>query len=182
MKAKLFFAACIAALSGCNATPGVAPAPDVTPLEAAGDYVHPASGFVFPADNAGFHRVSLYRRGTDASRITAGYAGGPPRCLTAVTMFIDPVTPGEDTDQAFARARAETLKSRPSATLESEDSRDDATFPGRRAIFVDGDRRVEVGLLRAKGEWDVTHRAVYPVQCAAEVRDRLGNFLPGWRR
>jgi len=178
---KILMYALVAGLLGCNAMPR-APAPDVTPLQVTGDYVHEGTKFVFPADNAGFHRVSLVQRGQDASRITAGYSGGPAQCLTVVTLYIDPVAAGERVEDTFARASADALRAHPSAILETEEERNDTTYPGKRAIFVDGDKRVEVGMLRVKGEWDVTHRAVYPVQCAAQARDLLANFLPGWPR
>ncbi len=178
---NFLIAALVAGLLGCSAMPPAA-APETTPLGVTGDYTHEASKFVFPADNAGFHRVSLVQRGPDATRITAGYSGGTPRCLTVVTLYLDPAAPGERVDDAFARASGAALRAHPSAILEGKDERNSEAYPGKRAIFIDGDKRVEVGLLRVKNAWDVAHRAVYPVQCAAEVRELLGNFLPGWPR
>ena len=174
---KLLAAACIAAVSGCAAPARVALSPDLVPIEAPGEYRHEPSHLLFPADYGAFHRVSLYRRGDD-NHIVAGYAGGPPRCLSAVTFFVDPVVPGESADTAFARARGETLKAHPAAVVESEVL--DPESPWKRAIYVDGDRRVELGL-RRMGKIDVVDRAVYPARCVDEMRASLAEFLP-WQR
>lgn len=175
---KLIIAACVAALAACSAAPRVAPAPDLVPLDVTGEYRHEPSHMIFPGAYGAFHRVSLYQRGADNTRITAGYVGGPPRCLTAVTLFLDRAAAGEDIDAAFARARAETLRAHPSAVLEAKDAEVDS--PWRRATFIDGDRRVELGMRRMRG-WDITDRSVYPLQCSGEVRESLRQFLP-WER
>src|ERR1700741_2228619 len=121
MKTRLLVALLVAGLPGCATTSPRAPvmAPDMTRLEVEGDYRHEPSHMLFPADYGAFHRVSLYQRG-DNAHIVAGYAGGPPRCLTVVTFFVDPVAPGENADVAFARARGETLAAHRGAVLESE--------------------------------------------------------------
>lgn len=177
MKTHFFFAAGLAALAGCAATAPAGPASELTPLDIQGEYRHEPSHLLFPADYGAFHRVSLSQRG-DNTHIVAGYAGGPPRCLTAVTFFVDPVVAGESADAAFARARVETLRAHGSAILESEVL--DPESPWKRAIYVDRDRRVELGL-RRMGKIDVVDRAVYPAVCAQEMRQSLAEFLP-WQR
>ena len=174
---KLLAAACIAALSGCAAAPRVALSPDLAPIEATGEYRHEPSHMLFPAEYGAFHRVSLYQRG-DNNHIVAGYAGGTPQCLSVVTFFVDPVVPGESADAAFARARVDTVRAHPAAIVESEDL--DPASPWKRAIYVDGDRRVELGL-RRMGQVDVVDRAVYPSRCVGEMRASLAEFLP-WKR
>jgi len=164
-----------AGLLGCAAP--ATRAPEVTPIEAAGEYRHEPSHMLFPDNYGIFHRVSLSQRG-DNTHVIAGYAGGPPSCLAAVTFFVDPVVPGESVVAAFARARGETLRAHPAAILESEDL--DPQSPWQRAIYVDGEKRVELGL-RRQGQYDVVDRTVYPVQCIDELRPKLAEFLP-WKR
>jgi len=175
MKTPLLLATLVAGLVGCAAP--ATRAPELTPIEATGEYRHEPSHMIFPDNYGIFRRVSLSQRG-DSTHVVAGYAGGSPSCLAAVTFFVDPVVPGESVGTAFARASGATLRAHPSAILESEDI--DAQSPWQRAIYVDGDRRVEVGL-RRQGQYDVVDRTVYPVRCIDELRPKLAEFLP-WQR
>ena len=175
MKTRLLLATLVAGSLGCAAP--ATRAPQLTPIGATGEYRHEPSHMLFPDNYGIFRRVSLGQRG-DNTHIVAGYVGGSPRCLAAVTFFVDPVVAGESVTSAFARASGETLRAHPSAILESEDI--DPKSPWQRAIYVDGDRRVELGL-RRQGPYDVVDRAVYPVQCIDELGPKLTEFLP-WKR
>lgn len=172
---KILMCALAAGLLGCAAP--ATPTPEVTPIEAAGEYRHEPSHMLFPDTYGIFRRVSLNQRG-DNTHVVAGYVGGSPSCLAAVTFFVDPVVPGESVGAAFARASGETLRAHPSAILESEDI--DPDSPWQRAIYVEGDKRVELGL-RRQGRYDVVDRTVYPARCIEELRPKLAEFLP-WQR
>jgi hypothetical protein len=175
MKTRLLLATLVAGLLGC-AAPATRMS-ELTPIEATGEYRHEPSHMLFPDNYGIFRRVSLSQRG-DNTHIVAGYAGGSPSCLAVVTFFVDPVAAGESTPTTFARASGETLRAHPSAILESEDI--DPQSPWQRAIYVDGDKRVELGL-RRQGRYDVVDRTVYPVRCIDELGPKLTEFLP-WKR
>jgi len=179
-------------LQAC-ATPPTAPATAVpaepalesTPIILPGDYSHEASHFRFPTAVAEFRRMTLVQRGTDGRRITAGYAGGPPECLTALTLWVDPASGAGDTeklDAAYARAKAEVGQLHPEATLEKDQSGDDATMPHRRAAYLDRDRRVDVVLFLVDHDWLLKYRVVYPARCVDDVDARLKRFFDAWRR
>ena len=177
MKAR-FLVAALLALQGCApvaTTPSAKP-PELTPIDAAGDYTHAASGFAFPAELGGFRRMSLFRRGPDAKRIVAGYAAGPPECLTSVTLFVDPADRSVEAD--YARAKAEIQEAFGPATPDREDMIEKPS--SRYAQYSLDDRRLEVIVQDAKPGWHVKQRVMYPVKCEDEVRMRVGVFLTVW--
>ena len=182
---------CVAAallLQACAAAPPRAATdlpPEATPIEWPGDYSHAPSRFRFPAAVAEFRRMTLVQRGTDGLRITAGYAGGPPECLAALTLRVDPASGASDAgklDAAFARAKAELAESHPGAALKKEQSGDDAPLPHRRAAYEDADRRFDLVAFLVEGEWLLQYRVVYPARCVDEVDERLKRFFDAWRR
>jgi hypothetical protein len=184
MKRHVLFAAWLAMLQGCATEPAsqipAARPPDLTPIEATGDYTHVPSRALIPAEMAGFRRVSLFRRGPDGQRLTVSYAGGTPECTTAITLFLDPADPPDSVDKAYATAKDEVTQAYPSATLEREESRDDPALKGKRALFLIDYRRMEVGVVLAQKAWYVKHRVIFPAQCTAAVNNSLNGFFPGW--
>jgi hypothetical protein len=183
---KHLLVATLLALHGCATEipppapsgPSVRP-PDVTPIEATGPYTHEPSHAVIPAEVGSFRRVSLFRRGADGQRLTAGYAGGTPQCLVAITLFLDPAEETGSVDKVYARAKADVMEAFPSARFEREESRSTPDTPGRRALFLIDERRLEVGVSQAR-TWDVKHRAIFPAKCSEEAGKYLSEFFPGW--
>ena len=188
MKQQFLIAALLAALQGCATNETQAPPqasaprpPELTPIEVTGPWLHEPSGAIFPPDLPPFRRVSIFKRGPEGQRVTAGYAGGPPQCLVAVTLFVDPAEEVGKTDKAFAHAKEEVVHAYPSAVLEKNLVTD--TQPvRRRADFLIDDRRMEVGIRQARPDWDIKHRAMYPAKCQEEANRMLDQFLPGWGR
>jgi len=182
MRKHLSFIAVVALLQACATSPsppGPRP-PDLTPIDTTESYVHEPSHAMVPAEYGGFRRVGLYRRGPDGQRLTASFAGGPPQCLVAITLFLDPAEESGRVDKSFTRAKGEVMHAYPSAVLDHEDSRTDPV--GRRAYFTVEDKRMEVGVVQTSKGWDVKHRAVSPAQCAEQARDSLNRFFIGWQR
>jgi len=184
MKRQVLFAAWLALLQGCATEPapqaGFARPPDLTPIEASGDYTHEPSHALVAEQYAGFRRVSIFRRGSDGQRLTVSYAGGTPECLTAITLFLDPADQPGSVDKAYANAKDEVTHAYASAVLEREEVRNDAGFTGSRAIFRIDEKRLEVGVVIAQKSWYVKHRVVFPAQCMDAVRESLNEFFPGW--
>lgn len=179
--AALLVQACATAPPPAAAEPPL----EVTPITWPGDYSHEVSRFRFPAAVAEFRRVSLLQRGKDGRRITAGYAGGPPECLAALTLWVDPASGASDAeklDTAFARAKAELAESHPGASLEKEQSGNDAPLPHRRASYELADRRFDLVAFLVDGEWLLRYRVVYPARCVDEVDARIKRFFDAWRR
>ena len=196
MKTPLFIGMSLLTLAGCASAPqpvALAPAQIETP----GDYTHVASGFRFPAELADFRRVSLVQRDSVGRSVTAGYAGGSPRCLTAITFWIDPIesppatgeapellqmADGKRLDEAFSHATREVLDAHASAMLESTESGVLDEMPGRRALYRVDDRRLEIVVLVAKHAWYLKYRVMFPANCAEEASPRITEFFNAWRR
>jgi hypothetical protein len=158
---------------------------EVTPITWPGDYSHEVSHFRFPAAVAEFRRMTLVQRGKEGRRITAGYAGGPPECLAALTLWVDPASGASDAerlDAAFMRARAEVGELHPGAALEKEQAGNDPPLPFRRAAYVDADRRVDEVAFLVDHDWVLRYRVVYPARCVDEVDARIKRFFDAWRR
>jgi hypothetical protein len=186
MRRQVLFAAWLALLQGCATEPAsqvpFARPPDLTPIEASGDYMHEQSQAVVPEQYAGFRRVAIFRRGSDGQRLTVSYSGGSAECLTAITLFLDPAEQTGSVDKAFAKAKAEVLHAYPSAVLDHEDARDDAAVTGKRAVYRIDDKGMEVGVVQNRKAWDVKHRVIFPARCATEVLPAVNEFFPGWQR
>ena len=186
MKQHFRIAALLLVLNGC-ATNETTPQPlsprppELTPVEIVGPYIHEASGAVFPPDQPPFRRISIFKRGPEGQRVTAGYAGGPPECLVALTIFLDPAEEAGRTEKAFARAKEEVVHAFPNA-IHERDSETRGGVARRRADFLIEDRRMEVGVRQERGAWDIKHRAIYPAKCREEANKLLDQFLPGWGR
>ena len=161
------------------------PALEAIPITWPGDYSHEASHFRFPTAVAEFKRMTLVQRGKDAMRITAGYVGGPPECLAALTLWVDPASGASDTerlDAAFARAKAEAGRLHPGAALEKEQSGNEPPLPHRRAAYLDQDRRVDLVVFLVDHDWLLKYRVVYPARCVDDVDARIQRFFDAWRR
>jgi hypothetical protein len=161
------------------------PALEVTPITWSGDYSHEVSRFRFPAEVAEFRRVTLAQRGKDGKRVIAGYVGGPPECLTALTLWVDPASGASDTeklDAAFARAKADVGRLHPAAALEREQAGNEAPLPHRRADYLDADRRVDLVIFLVDRDWLLKYRVVYPARCVDDVDARIKRFFDSWRR
>jgi hypothetical protein len=174
-------------MQACATAPPAAPEPppEVTPITWPGDYSHEVSHFRFPAAVAEFRRVTLVQRGKEGTRITAGYAGGPPECLAALTLWVDPAsgaTATERLDAAFTRAKAELIQHHPAAALEKEQAGNDEPLPHRRADYLDGDRRVDLAAFLVDHDWVLRYQVVYPARCVDEVDARIKRFFDAWRR
>jgi hypothetical protein len=170
MKLRIFVAAALLALHGCAAGPGARS--DLEPVEVAGDYRHEPSGFVFPAQIEDFRRISIFRRGTDAQRVIVGYAGGPPACLAAVTLFVSPALP--TIDESYARAAAEVREAYPNATLQREERH--PKLQSRFADYVIDDRRLQLVVEEQKPGWLFSYRVMFPKSCV-ETPIFLGGFF-----
>jgi hypothetical protein len=186
MNRPLFVSAALL-LQACATTPTSPAEPplEATPITWPGDYSHEVSHFRFPAAVGEFRRLTLVQRGTDGMRITAGYAGGPPECLTALTLWVDPASGASDAeklDAAFARAKAEVGRLHPAAALEREQSGNEAALPHRRAAYVDADRRVGLVVFLVDHDWLLKYRLVYPARCVDDVDARIKRFFDAWRR
>ena len=175
MTLRIAFAAALLALHGCTHAP-VVRSPDLVPVEAAGDYTHAASGHVFPLRLGEFRRASLFRSASDPRRVTVGYAGGPPECLTAVTMFMVP-GPASAVEDEYARATAEVREAYSSAVLERE-----ARHPRLASRFADylvEDRRLHVIVEEARPGWILKYRVMFPAKCR-EAPLGVGAFVTMW--
>jgi hypothetical protein len=162
MNLKVFLAAAALALAGCATAPhSPSKGPGLVPIEATGDYVHPASGIVFPAEIEPYRRAALFRGSVNTQHVTAGYAGGPPECLTAITIFIDPAS--GTIDEAYARATAEVREAFGSAVLEREASL--PRLPSRYAEYLVEERRLQLLLQEIKPGWIAKSRIIFPAAC-----------------
>jgi hypothetical protein len=161
MNLKIFLAAAALALGGCASEHSPSKGPGLAPIEAAGDYVHPASGIVFPAEIEPYRRAALFRGSVNTQHLTAGYAGGPPECLTAITIFIDPAS--GTIDEAYARATAEVREAFTGAVLEREDSL--PKLPSRYADYLVDDRRLQLIVEQVKPGWFAKYRVIFPSKC-----------------
>ena len=186
MRRQILFAAWLAILQGCAMeptpqAPGARP-PDLTPIDASGDYTHEPSHAVVPEQYAGFRRVSIFRRGSEGQRLTVSYAHDSTSCPTAITLFLDPAEQAGSVDKAYAKAKADVLHAYPSAVLDHKDARDDSALTGKRAFYRIDDKAMEVGVVQNGKTWDVKHRVIFPARCAAEVLPAINGFFPGWQR
>ena len=174
MNLRLFIAAAALALHGCASTPPHSPSkgPGLVPVEAAGDYVHAPSGLVFPAQIERYRRASLFRGSVNSQHLTVGYAGGPPECLAAITMFIDPVS--GTIDEAYARAAAEVREAFETAVLEREVSH--PRLASRFAEYLVDDRRLQLVVEETKPGWVLKYRVIFPSRCL-ETPLFVGGFL-----
>jgi hypothetical protein len=177
---KKFLPALAVALAACSApAPPARPPAGLSPIDAPGDYVHEPSRFQFPAQLAGFRRITLARRGDDGRRVTAGYAGGPPECLVAMTFWIDPAEGA--LPEAFAQAEGDVMHAYPGAVRESEESQHTAQLPGRRAVYRIDTRQLELVVFAVDG-WHLKYRVMYPAACAQQAARQSGAFFDAWRR
>ena len=163
MNPRIFLAAAVLALHGCASALPHSPSrgPGLVPIEAAGEYLHPPSGLVFPAQIEQYRRASLFRGIANAQHLTVGYVGGPPECLAAITMFIDPASGG--IDEAYARATAEVSEAFDNAVLQRE-----ATHPNTASRFADyrlDDRRLQLMVAEPKPGWILKYRVIFPEKC-----------------
>ena len=173
MNIRLFIAAAALALHGCASAPhSPSKGPGLVPVEAAGDYVHEPSGLKFPAHIDPYRRASLFRGSANPKHLTVGYAGGPPECLAAITMFIDPVT--GTIDQAYARATAEVREAFDNAVLEREVKH--PTLESRFAEYLVEDRRLQLVVEEMKPGWVVKYRVIFPSRCL-ETALFVGGFF-----
>ena len=188
MKTTFLVAVFAFALAGCASTP---------PGQITGDYVHAPSGFRFPEQIASFKRASLVPHDAAGRSVTAGYAGGSARCLTAITFWIDPIesppaadqarellqmAEGKLLDPAFSSATREVLDAHPAAILESMESGLLDEMPARRAIYRIDYRRLEIVVLIARHAWYLKYRVMFPADCAAEASPPVTEFFEAWRR
>jgi hypothetical protein len=174
MNPKLVVAAAVLALHGCASAPPHSPSrgPGLVPVEATGDYVHPGSGLVFPAQVEQYRRASLFRGSANTQHLTVGYAGGPPECLAAITMLVDAAS--GTMEDAYARATAEVREAFANAILERE-----ATHPQNASRFADyavEDRRLQLLVQEPKPGWTLKSRVIYPAKCV-ETPMQVGGFF-----
>ena len=174
MNLRIFIAAAALALHGCASAPPHSPSmgPGLVPVEAAGDYMHPPSGLVFPAQIEQYRRASLFRGSANTQHLTVGYAGGTPECLAAITMFIDPAS--GTIEEAYARANAEVREAFDTAVLERE-----ATHPrlvSRFAEYLVDDRRLQLVVEAVKPGWVLKYRVIFPATCV-ETPLYVGGFF-----
>jgi hypothetical protein len=167
---------------------------------AGGDLVHAASGMVFPAECAGFGRVSTHLFDLRGLEVSAGYDLVSATCPAAVTVYVYPspamleVVSGEEAvahdrdlkaQEVFRKAEADIFRAHPGARLlgESEEAPPAAGFAGRgrtaRFTFVDdlGANRGPVESLLCVhcyvgGYWTVVYRATWPLGSPGEPRVR----------
>jgi hypothetical protein len=162
MNLRIFIAAAALALHGCASEPhSPSKGPGLMPVDAAGEYVHLASGLVFPAQIDQYQRAALFRGTVNPQHLTAGYAGGSPECLTAITIFVDPAS--GTIDEAYARATAEVREGFPAAVLEREDAL--PSLPSRYADYLVDDRRLQLIVEQVKPGWVLTYRVIFPAKC-----------------
>jgi hypothetical protein len=162
MNIRLFIAAAALALHGCASAPhSPSKGPGLVPVEASGDYVHEPSGLKFPAQIDQYRRASLFRGSANSQHLTVGYAGGPPECLAAITMFIDPMS--GSVDEAYQRATAEVREAFDTAVLEREVSH--PTVASRFAEYLVEDRRLQLVVEETKPGWLMKYRVIFPARC-----------------
>jgi hypothetical protein len=177
---KLLLALAVA-LAGCSTLPPPpTPANTIFPIDTQGDYTHEPSHFQFPAQLAGFRRITLGRRGDEGQSLSAGYAGGPPECLVAMTFWVDPAPnsmPGTlGLPEAFAEGEREVMHAYPAAVKESEESQDNPQRPGRRAVYRIDVRQLELIVFAVDG-WFLKYRVMYPAACAQQAARQAGGFF-----
>lgn len=175
-------------LYACAAVPPRSAEPPLEniPIAWPGDYSHAPSRFNFPAAVAEFRRLTLVQRGADGLRITAGYTAGPPECLVALTLWVDPASgaasDAEKLDAAFASVKAEVGELHPGAALEKEQSGNDAPLPHRRADFLVEGVRLDAVVFLVEHDWLLKYRVVYPARCTEEADQKVKRFFDAWRR
>ena len=120
-----------------------------TPIEAQGDYAHPASGMIMPLTVGAFRRVGVYRYDAEALDVSANYHLDAPAGRVLASIYAYPMPGGGLADPAarrdacvreFALRQRELTSVRAGATLLAE--RDAAppkgyeSVPGHAAAYT----------------------------------------------
>jgi hypothetical protein len=153
-------------------------------LAITGGYTHAPSRYAFPTEVGGARRVTLFQRGDEGKRLTAGYGTGSPECPVAITLWLDPAPIGqskESMEEAFERAKAAEQEAHPEAGLILTDAKETPPI-GRRAIYLSPESGTTTDLViwLIEDGWFVTYRAIQPERCIDDARKAGTAFYQGW--
>ncbi len=188
-------------LQGCpvyklNKLPESSPLQHPIAISVSGDFRHTQSKYQFPSENAGFQRSALIQYDNAGLHISAGYNGGSTQCPTALTIYVYP-TPrmsligaspevvrsldADWLDVAYLQSKQEISVAHQNALLQKEDSRTQDGVPGKKALYLIGDRSSELFVFVVDHTWYLKYRISYLAACTEKAHSAIQKFFSMWK-